>query len=70
MLNTALAKAIIDSGKKKKTIARLARMSPGMFSKILHCTRPASETQRDRLARVLGKPVEELFPSHDESAVA
>lgn len=70
MLNTALAKAIIDSGKKKKTIARLTRMSPGMFSKILHGTRPASDRQRERLARVLNRPIADLFPAQDESAVA
>lgn len=62
MLNTALAKAIIDSGKKKKTVARLARMSPSKFSKVLHGDRPVSDVERERLARVLGKPIDELFP--------
>lgn len=70
MLNTALGKAIIDSGKKKKTIARLARMSPSKFSKVLHGDRPADEKERERLARVLNKPADELFPSHNESGVA
>ncbi len=60
-MNVALAKAIIDTGKKKKTVARLARMSPGMLSKILHGNRPASEDQRERLARVLGQSEAALF---------
>lgn len=70
MLNTALAKAIIDTGKKKKTVARLAGLTPGMFSKILHGKRPASDRQRARLASVVGKPESELFPEAESQAVA
>ena len=62
MLNTALAHAIVDSQKKKKTIARLARVRLDVLSGILHCKRKPSEKQRVRIARVLGRPVHELFP--------
>lgn len=61
-MNVALAKAIIDSRKKKKTIARLARLEPSYFSKILHGDRQPTETQRERIARVLDRPEAELFP--------
>lgn len=61
-MNVALAKAIIDSGKKKKTIARLARLEPSYFSKILHGDREPTDVQRERIARVLGKPEADLFP--------
>lgn len=62
MLNKALAMAVIDSGKKKKTIARLARMTASDFSKVLHNKRPATETEIDRLAQVLKRQPVELFP--------
>jgi transcriptional regulator with XRE-family HTH domain len=60
-MNVALAKAIIDSGKKKKTIARLARLEASYFSKILHGDRQPTDIQRERIARVLGKSETELF---------
>jgi hypothetical protein len=62
-MNVALAKAIIDSGKKKKTLARLARIEPTKFSKILHGGRQPSDKERARLCALLGKPEAELFPS-------
>lgn len=69
MLNTALAKAIIDSRKKKKTIARLARLEPWELSKILHGDKDPTDKQRERLAETLGKPASELFPDTTEAAL-
>jgi transcriptional regulator with XRE-family HTH domain len=60
-LNVALAKAIIDSRKKKKTIARLARLQPSYFSKIIHGDRQPTPIQRERIARVLERSEAELF---------
>lgn len=60
-MNVALAKAIIDSGKKKKTIARLARMEPWQLSKMIHSNKRPTDKQRDRLAALLGKSQTELF---------
>lgn len=62
MLNKALAHAIVDCGKKKQTIARLARMEPWELSRVLHGTKALSDVQKERLASVLGKPIEEVFP--------
>lgn len=62
MLNKALAKAVIDSGKKKRTIARKARMSPFTFSRIINCHIPATDLQRARIAAALGRSESELFP--------
>lgn len=61
-MNVALAKAIIDSGKKKKTVARLVHIEPWQLSKALHGDRPLTKKQQDRLADLLGRPVGELFP--------
>ncbi len=60
-MNVALAKAIIDSGKKKKTVARLARIEPWELSRMLHGNKAPSETQGARLAKVLGRSTAELF---------
>lgn len=70
MLNTALAKAVIDTGKKKKTIARLAGLTQDEFSRILHNRRPASARQRARLATVLQKPESELFDAPADEAIS
>lgn len=64
-LNKALAKAIIDTGKKKKTIARLCRMSAGELSNIIHGSRPANPVYRSRLAKVLNRSEDELFAEPD-----
>lgn len=67
-MNVALAKAIIDSGKKKKTVARLARMEPWELSKALHDNRLPTEKQRERLCELLDKPEAELFPHSEATA--
>lgn len=68
MQRKELAKAIIDSGKKKKTVARLARMEPWELSKILSGEKVPSDTQRNRLSSVLGKPAHDLFPESEAVA--
>lgn len=68
MPNKALAKAIIDSGKKKKTVARLVHMEPWELSKILHDDRPTTPVQRERFSKVLGRPESELFPSEPDAS--
>lgn len=66
--NTALAKAIIDSGKKKKTIARLAGLKPYEISRVLHGTKVLDKTKRERLASVLQTSVSDIFPSEASAA--
>ena len=60
--NRTLAYAIIDSGKKKTVIAKQARMRPSEISHLLHGGRKPTPPQAQRLAKVLGKTVQQLFP--------
>lgn len=69
-MNKALAKAIIDSGKKKKTIARLARLEPYELSRILTYKKVPTDTERERLANVLDKSESEIFPDATEGMSA
>jgi len=61
MMNIALKTAIVQSGKKQKRIAALARIKEARLSKIVHGELSASNVVRRRLARVLGKSEAELF---------
>lgn len=61
MLNKALAHAILETGKKKQTIARLAHLEPWELSRILRGTKTPTPTQRLRLANLLGWSEAELF---------
>lgn len=68
-LNVALATAIIESRRKKKTIARLARINPSSFSQILHGWMKPNRKHRAALARVLGKSESELFDAAEPEKV-
>ncbi len=61
VLNVALKTAIFGSGKKQKTVARLARINETKLSHIIRGRRPPSEIERANLAKVLGRPEAELF---------
>jgi plasmid maintenance system antidote protein VapI len=61
-LNVALKMAILESGKKQRRVAALARIHPTELSAIVRQRRSASKEQRERLARVLGRSQNELFP--------
>lgn len=60
-LNIPLKQALVATGKKQKRIAKLVRISETELSKIVRGHRSASEDERKRLVRVLGKTEEELF---------
>lgn len=60
-LNIPLKQALVATGKKQKRIAKLVRISETELSKIVRGHREASEGERKRLMRVLGKSEEELF---------
>lgn len=68
-MNIALKTAIIESRKKQKRIASLARISESRISQIVH-GKPASENERKKLARVLGKDAADLFPVAVTESVA
>lgn len=61
-LNVALKMAILQSGKKQRRIATLARIHPTELSAIVRLRRAGTPEQRERLARVLGKSHDDLFP--------
>lgn len=60
-LNLALKIAIIASGKKQGRIARDARLGETALSHIVRGRRDATSAEQERLSRVLGRPVSELF---------
>lgn len=61
-LNIALKTAIIQSRKKQKRIARLARIDEVQLSRIVHGHAEPTPKERERLAAILGKPERDLFP--------
>jgi transcriptional regulator with XRE-family HTH domain len=63
-LNVALKTAIVQSGKKQKQIARLARMSDARLSHIVRYRIEPHDDERKLIAKAVGRPVDELFPEH------
>lgn len=61
-LNLALKTAILASGKKQGRVARDARLDETALSHIVRGRREATPVEQERLSRVLGRPVPELFP--------
>lgn len=61
-LNLALKFAIIESGTSQTVVAAKAEMHESKLSQIINGHRVASETERKRIAKVLRRPVQELFP--------
>lgn len=61
-LNIALKTAIVQSGKKQKTIARLARMSDARLSHIVRCRIEPDADEQRLIAKAIGRPVDEVFP--------
>lgn len=66
--NVALKTAIFASGREQQRIAKLARIAPEKLSHVIHGRRELDDKERERLARVLGKPEAELFPSPEALA--
>lgn len=60
-LNVALKMAILQSGRTQARIARLARVDHTLLSMIVRGHREATESQKAKLANVLGLSVDELF---------
>lgn len=66
--NAALKLAIFNSGKRQIDIAEKAGMDETKLSKIIRGYRTASPEERSALARVLRKPIHELFPDAEVTA--
>ena len=69
VFNVALKMAIFESRKKQKRIAKLAGITEFQLSHIVRGRRDATPRQRRRLATVLGKGEDALFPSAAAAAV-
>ena len=57
-----LDRAIREAGLKKGFVARKVGLDPNLFSKKLNGYRPLTEIERKRLAEILNKRPDELFP--------
>jgi transcriptional regulator with XRE-family HTH domain len=62
MLNMALKVAIIQSAKEQGDVAALAKIHHTRLSQIVRGRVTPSESEKLRIAGVLQRPVEELFP--------
>lgn len=70
VLNLALKTAILASGKKQKRVAVEAHIDETTLSHIVRGRREPSDDERKRLARVLGRTVDQLFGAPPQSEVA
>ncbi len=66
--NKALKHAIVDSDMRQRVIAKRTRIDETRLSRIASGQLHATERERKALARVLGRPQHELFPSDVVSA--
>jgi transcriptional regulator with XRE-family HTH domain len=60
-INLALRVAIAATGRTQKDVARRARINQWRLSRIVQNDVTPTTPERARLARILGKPVQELF---------
>jgi transcriptional regulator with XRE-family HTH domain len=64
--NTPLRMAIFVSGQKQFEIAKKAGIAESRMSKLARGHEDATDDEMKALARVLRKPVGDLFPDHEE----
>lgn len=69
-LNMALKVAILATGKPQKRIARDARIAETTFSHIVRGRLEPGVVERQRIAKVLGKTIDELFVQREEMVAA
>jgi hypothetical protein len=67
MIYFALKRAILESGLKQTFIARKVGLDPTLFSKKINRYRPMTQKEKEKLAKILGKRITELFPTGDEA---
>ena len=68
--NVALKVAIIRSGKRQIDVAHKAKIDNSRFSQIVTGRQLATVDERKTIAKILRKPVDELFPSIPDEATA
>lgn len=66
--NIALKHAIFASGREQRRIAKLARVSAEKLSHAIYGRRVLDADERRRLAKVLQKSEDELFPAQEAMA--
>lgn len=62
VFNVPLKSAIFESKKTQKRVATLVGMRDVELTRIVRGWRDATDDEKKRLARVLHKPVTEIFP--------
>lgn len=60
--NTALEIACVLDGRRRYLIAALSDLAPQVFSAFVTGRLQPNDDQKKRVAKVLGRPVTELFP--------
>jgi DNA-binding XRE family transcriptional regulator len=60
-MNTTLKLAILEQNTTQKAVAKAAGLNPSIMSGIIRGWYNATVEQKEAIARVLGRPVHELF---------
>ena len=68
--NLALKVALIESRKKQIDVAQRAGIHETKFSKIVNGYRVPSADEKRAIARILRRPIQELFPEDDPAVVS
>lgn len=67
-MNYQLKVAILKSGETQTNIARKVEISEARLSRIIRGYWLAKKEEKDKLSKILDRPVEELFPQTEEIA--
>ncbi len=67
MVYFELKRTILKSGLKQGFIAKQVGLDPTLFSKKVNGYRSMTQKERDKLAKILDKKTDELFPGQSEA---
>ena len=67
--NLALKIAILESGELGYVVAARANVNPSLLSQFVSGVRRPNRDQAERIATVLNRSVDELFPDNDGAMV-
>lgn len=65
-MNWALKKAIVESGLKQTFLSEKAGIDNGVLSHAIYGRRELDSEKKTRLAEILGRTLEELFPDMEQ----
>jgi transcriptional regulator with XRE-family HTH domain len=69
-MNVPLLVAMRDAGLRGYILAAAAGMTPSRFSKILNAGATPTNAERERIAAILGRSADELFPQVETAAAS